>query len=637
MAVSITRPDRTWALVVGVESYQEGRAWDLDGPVPDADRFIRWLRRRGVPASQIVALLSPLDRNRQIVNNLVTDRRIRVKSQAATANALNDAVDQFRGHHGDLLYLFLGGHGIMIDHQRLFLASDADDKNLRNLWLDELFDTLRTTAFEGFPRQVALIDTCADFVLRAELSYNPPKREMRKGEQFTPDQFVLYAAADGEAAANDTNERTGKFSRVMLDWLERVEDDCWPPPIDELAQHVKAHFEKDRRESGAQRPIYIRYRSGQGDEDDLYGSMRECAARMQLIREARQQLDAIPFNADQWAQYYDRTRRYLDRSLPATKSRNEMIQRLASAVAFDSEGRELPRPLFEFMWRVARDREDRRFQSWVESHITNQGELENLKRRVEEESAEPGYHVMIELATSGSGKRAFAESFRWALWCGHQRRPIEKEVCRTNGTPDGVSAALSAILDRLRRERPSERLHLEFFVSHEHLSVDFDHWMHKHAPLGSAFPVSVRSGDLHLQGVRQRYYRKIRANEAVYRQPSIQWLPDNNFPVGRILPHCEHEKDCRALFGFAAPAYSERELYELLETLLDCGAPFMLWPRQPGKRTFKGELNKRISQGAHDQIPQQIYHYRYEQKEPPITLYWDDPARSLPTGFESAG
>ena len=47
----IADPQRTYAVVVGVEHYEEEKGWELDGPVPDAVAFVEWLRERGVPAS----------------------------------------------------------------------------------------------------------------------------------------------------------------------------------------------------------------------------------------------------------------------------------------------------------------------------------------------------------------------------------------------------------------------------------------------------------------------------------------------------------------------------------------------------------------------------------------------------------
>lgn len=42
MSVKAT-PENTYALVVGIEKYDAGPDWDLDGPTRDASRFCAWL------------------------------------------------------------------------------------------------------------------------------------------------------------------------------------------------------------------------------------------------------------------------------------------------------------------------------------------------------------------------------------------------------------------------------------------------------------------------------------------------------------------------------------------------------------------------------------------------------------------
>src|SRR6185295_16900928 len=64
--MAVTAPERTFALVVGIERYAMKECRDLDGPAPDACRFVDWLRRHEVPAANIRLFLSPLEANRAI-------------------------------------------------------------------------------------------------------------------------------------------------------------------------------------------------------------------------------------------------------------------------------------------------------------------------------------------------------------------------------------------------------------------------------------------------------------------------------------------------------------------------------------------------------------------------------------------
>jgi len=623
-------PEKTWAVVAGVEKYAGGWEWNLNGPVNDACRFVRWLRDRGVPAGQIKLLLSPLDHNLTQADELELDPKVGVAWELATANALHDALEEIHSEEGDLLYLFLGGHGVIVEGERLFLSSDARGDGLHNLDFDDLLKSLRTDHFNGFRRQVVLVDSCADYVLRTDLEFTPPKRVLSKGRPSSPDQFVLYAAADGERAGNDPIERTGHFSRVVLDWFEKSGDWQWPPDPNQLAGHVKDHFNRNQPKHGAQTPIVIRWRSGKGDEDDLHGSMEEFTGRLRLIREVRQKLDPLSVGWEQWFEFYVQTKRYLDRQLPQTKSRDEMLRHLAAAPAFDQERREFPKPLFEFVWRAARGLSNQPLQRWVEKKITNKTELENLKWRVAQETDSPVYHLMIELAISASEDRPFAKEFGWGLWCGLQRRILDKGVCGTEGAPGDVNAKLSELIKRLRSEHPNDRFHLEFSVSREHLSMEFDHWEYRKSLLGRNFPVSVRSGD----GASAAYVGKIRRSNG---PPAIQWLPHEGYKVEHISPHFSHAEQCCAIFGFSAPIPGDEKVRELLETLLDCGAPFMLWPREPvRKKPFVKAFDETVAAGSLDRFPTGVHKYRNRKIASPMTLYWDDPARSLPGKFDPA-
>src|SRR5205809_330141 len=90
----------TYALVVGIEKYALGD--DLDGPAHDARRFADWLVARGVPHENIALLLSPLDRNRTLLENWSGSYLWQ-----ATRERVSYAANQWlRRQRGELLYLF---------------------------------------------------------------------------------------------------------------------------------------------------------------------------------------------------------------------------------------------------------------------------------------------------------------------------------------------------------------------------------------------------------------------------------------------------------------------------------------------------------------------------------------------------
>ncbi len=146
----------------------------------------------------------------------------------------------------ELLFIYWGGHGIIAGDKRALLSADATAESLCGLDLNSLLFSLRTEHYP-FTRQVVVVDSCATHFpneREADLRTFPQKALL--GDKR---QFVLYSAADAEAA------RDGLFSPVVLEWLETSAGGQWPPNLDQLADHVKAHFNRNLRESGSQTPI----------------------------------------------------------------------------------------------------------------------------------------------------------------------------------------------------------------------------------------------------------------------------------------------------------------------------------------------------------------------------------------------
>lgn len=156
--MTAVRPDRTHAVVVGVERYAAGPSWDLPGPAADARRFTAWLRRRGVPAAHISLLLDALPGT----GGPEVDATAGPAGREAVQEVLTRRLPALEG---DLLFVVWGGHGVTDPqgHRRLFYAdATADDK--RNLDLDAWLTTLTTDALPGFRRQIWLVDSCQTFV-----------------------------------------------------------------------------------------------------------------------------------------------------------------------------------------------------------------------------------------------------------------------------------------------------------------------------------------------------------------------------------------------------------------------------------------------------------------------------------------
>jgi hypothetical protein len=96
-------PEETYALVVGIEKYKAGSGWDLNGPANDAIQFVNWLLERKVNPENIHLFLSPLDTNRNLIQNTT------LNYQAANQeNIINAIIYELLSKDvtGELLYVF---------------------------------------------------------------------------------------------------------------------------------------------------------------------------------------------------------------------------------------------------------------------------------------------------------------------------------------------------------------------------------------------------------------------------------------------------------------------------------------------------------------------------------------------------
>ncbi|MER6676608.1 hypothetical protein [Streptomyces sp. NPDC000983] len=259
-------PSRTTVVVVGVDAYEAGAPWALDGPVADAMRFADWFLARGVPPERITALLSvPPGRSG------AADGVPYPVLGADRATVHHTLLRTVAADSSELLWVVWGGHGVVDTEgrRRLFYA-DATAQDPLNLDFDTLLTHYR--AAPRHPRQIWLVDAC-------QLPHNPwrAKRPLPREDYGTPmprparDQAVLFAARPGEAAANLAGASTGLFSREALAALQdEASGTGWPPDPGLLMDRLRTRFTRLRAEGlAAQTPTYLWTRTWDGDEGQL--------------------------------------------------------------------------------------------------------------------------------------------------------------------------------------------------------------------------------------------------------------------------------------------------------------------------------------------------------------------------------
>ena len=252
-------PAQTRAVVVGIERYAPP-VQDLEGPVRDACRFVRWLRRCGVPARQIDLFAAPLAANQAMLDDLD------VPVQSARCGPIHDYFTRtLPERSAELFLLFWAGHGLLPmtagDERRLLLA-DASRDDDRNLDLDALLASLHGDLFPGLPRQVAFIDACAQHVEHWPATEAVPQRDRRHGCR----QFVLFGARAGYAIRPGGTLQSGAFSAALLDDLARQPTRPFPPDVRALSDRLVARFDELRAAGRTDRtPASYREQDGSGE------------------------------------------------------------------------------------------------------------------------------------------------------------------------------------------------------------------------------------------------------------------------------------------------------------------------------------------------------------------------------------
>lgn len=224
-------PERTVAIVVGIERYGWAECGDLNGPAADACRFVDWLMRGGVPAKNIRLFLSPLPDNDQIRPEHHDSPRPIPAHREAIEEGLFD--DLLGGDVPDRLYFFWGGHGLTDgDNDRHLITADGYERLIKAVNFDGLLRHLRRGNMP--PRQVFLVDACANVVT----DQAPASTKFASVDAGVPTrQTQIYAAAAGEAARNLSADGTGLFSKHLQATLDR--QDTFPPDFERVYAEVR--------------------------------------------------------------------------------------------------------------------------------------------------------------------------------------------------------------------------------------------------------------------------------------------------------------------------------------------------------------------------------------------------------------
>jgi hypothetical protein len=188
-----------------------------------------WCLGRGVPPDRVKLFVSPKASSEAKLAAWQAGH-----AGVAIADAREQTIQDFLvqtlpalGRDG-LLILFWSGHGL-IDQRgapaRRIFYEDSSPQLARNLDLMELLQALRGRPYARFPRQVLILDTCANysFGLRGGAGLLAPTSLGRQPAAGSVLQWTALAASPGQLAANEVSAGAdaarARFTARLLDEL----------------------------------------------------------------------------------------------------------------------------------------------------------------------------------------------------------------------------------------------------------------------------------------------------------------------------------------------------------------------------------------------------------------------------------
>ena len=192
-----------------------------------------------------------MDSNLEIAGQ-IQDLTGSTPTSATKSNIQNDLTRRLPKESASLFFFYWGGHGWVTQEgeRRLFYA-DAQDRDERNLDLNDLLVTMRSEYYEKMSRQLFIIDTCANYMYHSK---NKPSSEiLSKGSPIpSTEQYALFAAKLGDRAKNLDSEKTGLYTKELLTEFESLSlppNVSWLPEIEAISARLQGKF-VDLRKQG---------------------------------------------------------------------------------------------------------------------------------------------------------------------------------------------------------------------------------------------------------------------------------------------------------------------------------------------------------------------------------------------------
>jgi hypothetical protein len=636
----VTLPADTMAVVVGIEEYQTGKKWRLDGPALDACRFAQWLTNRGVPADRITLLVSPLRENADEVEEQSKGYRCGTADHATVRDVFTRYLPSQRS---DLLVFYWGGHGVIEQEERRLIYADATTLDKRNLNLSSLLRSMRSSTFAGHPQQLGLVDACSNLVTELGWEGTMPNEEFSVGRtEPRRDQRVLLAASPGERAINVDGLKTGLFSQIVREALSTLPADFWPPDADGLRELANERFEQLRSERRTRQvPSHLWFRSRSGDDVLVFanGSSAKRASAAAVggllltfaeYRKLKLILAGAPAPKGLRVMYREATRDVVGKVLP--RRPDDLV---STVEALRNLMR--PMPLFRFLVRFAAASDavtQNRLWEWINA-IAPRWDVDMEELHALDLELRRTYVLLrLEPDLLGGGLQVTG----WTYEGSDGRQVVTTDEPWNRGR---IAVEVSRLIDWFDLDQESVPPVIEFLVPLPMMDDDLEalpvRIAGRDSEIGIVCPVVMRSLDRLANPEGCDYWRarwkELTARGDAYDEDAISWVecaPTD----GLFDPALLDNRICTAL-AYARP-YGPHE-DPVLWAALSVGAPMALWHRaSSAHKTRRAALEEVLCNRGLRDLPDVVFSQRVAAKHPraaadhagrDLVLLWDDPDR----------
>ncbi|MFD4351964.1 caspase family protein [Nocardia sp. NPDC058518] len=624
-------PDKTIAVVVGIDDYEFGEQSELGGPVADGMRFIRWLRDRGVPGRNITFLAGPTAADCSRVDEFAAAEAIRLLDARQESirpvflDLLAAGPDQCSS---ELLIVFWGGHGVTDQHDDFYLLfSNTRAHDQRALNFANLARTMATA--RNHPQQLYFVDACR--VSASLFDFDGLKDDFPSKRGWSIEsQYIMYAAAKYQRAKEIRKQRSGAYSQAMLASLPIV----WPLDLDTLAKRTENEFYKEHRLNvfRPQTP-YRTVATGPRGQSlvTLVGEIEEVQISSTALTELHSILARsapidvrVPF-----VQSYPRP--------PADLPDIEITDAITALRGLNSA-----RQLLEFLVRVAFAPEQSagfrgELLHWIGAYPTRAEITRAVTELIEQQRTEQPQrtHLQVWLEESGAMSGMYVlKSVNCFVGDRLESKPDVPE------TPIAATAVPGTLVAMLNTASPTPTPLIEFIVPiyevenpYEELPITAE----EPHTLGITYPVVVRPEDLldrHLPSSLDRTSRKPLTDFCRPDSALVHHLVGGANPEGLAALTIDHL--CVTMVDVTKLSR------DIVESLSERGIPVALWhrpPKQPRRDPSpiprQGILVQRLARDhAIADLPDVVLEHRRAAHTDPnhpahdLVLLWGDPERS---------